>query len=96
MVLLEGKNKVIKEVTISKGILTKRIVHPREVIKEAITESSSAFLLIHNHSSGEPQPGQDDIKITNRIISVCEPVGVKVLDHINIGYNNYFIFLMKD
>ncbi len=92
MILFEGKNKIIKEVTISKGILTKRIVHPREVIKEAITESSSALVLIHNHPSGEPQPSQDDIEITNRIISACELVGVKVLDHIIIGDNNYFSF----
>ncbi|MEO0050181.1 MAG: DNA repair protein RadC, partial [candidate division WOR-3 bacterium] len=68
-VLLDGKNKIIKDVTISEGTLTKSIVHPREVIKEAIAESSAAIVLIHNHPSGEPQPSPDDIEITNRIIS---------------------------
>jgi DNA repair protein RadC len=91
-VLLDGKNKIIKDVTISEGTLTKSIVHPREVIKEAVTESSAALVLIHNHPSGEPQPSQDDIEITNRIISACELVGIKVLDHIIIGDNNYFSF----
>jgi len=91
-VLLDGKNKIIKDVTISEGTLTKSIVHPREVIKEAVTESSAALVLIHNHPSGEPQPSQDDIEITNRIISACELVGIKVLDHIIIGDNSYFSF----
>ncbi len=90
VVLLDGKNKIIKDVTISEGTLTKSIVHPREVVKEAITESSAAIILIHNHPSGEPQPSQDDIEITNRIISTCELVGIRVLDHIIIGDNNYF------
>ena len=92
VVLLDGKNKIIKDVTISEGTLTKSIVHPREVIKEAVTESASALVLIHNHPSGEPQPSQDDIEITNRIISACELVGIKVLDHVIIGDNNYFSF----
>jgi DNA repair protein RadC len=91
-VLLDGKNKIIKDVTISEGTLTKSIVHPREVIKEAVTESSAALVLIHNHPSDESQPNQDDIEITNRIISVCELVGIKVLDHVIIGDNNYFSF----
>jgi len=92
VVLLDGKNKIIKDVTISEGTLTKSIVHPREVIKSAVTESSAALVLIHNHPSGEPQPSEDDIEITNRIISACELVGIKVLDHVIIGDNNYFSF----
>jgi len=92
VVLLDGKNKIIKDVTISEGTLTKSIVHPREVIKEAVTESAAALVLIHNHPSGEPQPSQDDIEITDRIISACEVVGIRILDHIIIGDNNYFSF----
>ena len=91
-VLLDGKNKIIKDVTISEGTLTKSIVHPREIIKEAVTESAAALVLIHNHPSGEPQPSQDDIDITNRIISACELVGIRILDHVIIGDNNYFSF----
>jgi len=92
LVLLDGKNKIIKDVTLSEGTLTKSIVHPREVIKEAVTESAAALVLIHNHPSGDPHPSPDDIEITNRIISACELVGIRVLDHIIIGDNNYFSF----
>ena len=92
LVLLDGKNKIIKDVTLSEGTLTKSIVHPREVIKEAVTESAAALVLIHNHPSGDPHPSPDDIEVTNRIISACELVGIRVLDHIIIGDNNYFSF----
>jgi DNA repair protein RadC len=99
-VLLDGKNKIIKDVNISEGTLTKSIVHPREIIKEAVTEGAAALVLIHNHPSGEPEPSQDDIEITNRIISACELVGIRILDHVIIGDNNYFSFfnegLIKD
>jgi len=92
-VLLNGKNKIIKDVTISEGTLTQSLVSPRELIKEAVTESATALVLIHNHPSGEPEPSPDDIEITNRLISACELVGIKILDHIIIGDNNYFSFL---
>lgn len=92
VVLLDGKNKIIKDVTLSEGTLTKSIVHPREVIKEAVIESAAALMLIHNHPSGDPHPSPDDIEVTNRIISACELVGIRVLDHIIIGDNNYFSF----
>ena len=92
VVLLDCKNKIIKDITLSEGTLTKSIVHPREVIKEAVTESAAALVLIHNHPSGDPQPSPDDIEVTNRIISACELMGIRVLDHIIIGDNNYFSF----
>jgi len=95
-VLLDGKNKIIKDVTISEGTLTKSIVHPREVIKKAIAEYTTALVLIHNHPSGEPQPSQDDIVITNRILSACEFVGIRVLDYIIAGNNNYFSFYNEE
>ena len=91
-ILLDGKNKIIKDVTISEGTLNKGIVHPREVIKEAINESASAFILLHNHPSGEPEPSQDDIEITNRLISACQIVGIRVLDHVVFGDNKYYSF----
>lgn len=92
-ILLDGKNKIIKDVTISEGILTASIVHPREVIKEAIAESSAAIVLVHNHPSGESEPSKDDIEITNQLISACELVGLRVLDHIILGDDNYYSFL---
>ena len=91
-ILLDGKNKIIKDVTISEGTLNKGIVHPREVIKEAITESASALILLHNHPSGESEPSQEDIEITNRLISACELVGIRVLDHVILGDNKYYSF----
>lgn len=94
-VLLDGRNKIIKDVTISEGTLNKGIVHPREIIKQAITESASPLILLHNHPSGEPEPSQEDIEITNCLTSACELLGIRILDHIIIGDNNYFSLLNK-
>jgi len=44
-VLLDSKNKIIRDVTISEGSLTASIVHPREVFNPAIKNSAAAVIL---------------------------------------------------
>ena len=55
------------------------------------------FILVHNHRSGEPDPSQNDICTTERIVPACNPVGIiKVLDYIIIGKNvNGFVSLSQ-
>lgn len=95
VMLLDGRNKIIKDIALSEGSLNSSIVDPKEIIKEAVRESASALVLVHNHPSGESEPSEDDIEITNRLIKVCDLVGLRVLDHIIIGNDNYTSFLDK-
>ena len=85
VVLLDSKNRVMKEVAVSQGSLTAAIVHPREVFKPAIEESAAAVVFVHNHPSGDPTPSQEDLELTRRLLKVSELVGIKVIDHVIIG-----------
>ena len=95
VLLLDIKNKVIKEVLISQGSLTSSIVHPREVIKPVIKESAASVIFIHNHPSGDPEPSTDDLEITNRLCKSCSILGISVLDHIIVAESGYFSFKQK-
>jgi DNA repair protein RadC len=90
--LLDTKNKIIKEETISIGTLNSSLVHPREVFKSAIKESSNSMILVHNHPSGESEPSDEDIHITKLLIEAGELLNIKVLDHIIIGKEGYYSF----
>ncbi|MDO3378411.1 RadC family protein [Geoalkalibacter halelectricus] len=90
--LLDSKNRLIREVPISEGSLTASIVHPREVFAPVIRESASAVLFVHNHPSGDPTPSREDLDITRRLKDVGELVGVRVLDHIVVGDGRYVSF----
>ena len=92
VVLLNNKNRKIREVKVSEGSLTASLVHPREVFRPAIRESAAAVLFVHNHPSGDPAPSQEDIDITRRLKDVGETMGIRVLDHIVIGHDQYFSF----
>ena len=95
VVLLDNKNKKLREVKISEGSLTASLVHPREVFNPVIRESAAAVIFVHNHPSGDPAPSQEDIDITRRLKEVGEVMGVRVLDHVVIGHDRFFSFSDK-
>ena len=92
LLMFDGKNRLIKEMTISTGSLSLNIVHPREVFKPAVRESASSVILLHNHPSGDPTPSPEDRELTRRLVKAGRIMGIKVLDHIVIGDGRYFSF----
>ena len=95
LILLNSRNKKIGFSTISIGTLTTSLVHPREVFKDAITHSAASVILCHNHPSGDPEPSEDDLKITRKLAESGKILGVEVMDHIIIGKTNFFSFREK-
>lgn len=95
VMLLDGRNKLIDDLTISEGGLDSSVVDPKIVLREAVRKSASALIFVHNHPSGESEPTEEDIQITDHLIQACKLVGLRVLDHIIIGNDNYTSFLEK-
>jgi DNA repair protein RadC len=88
-ILLDTRSRILKSVEISVGTLDTSLVHPREVFKEAIMASSHSVIVAHNHPSGNPEPSQDDIKLSRRLKEVGELMGIEVVDHLIIGDGRY-------
>ena len=84
-VFLDSKNKIIKDEVISIGTLNSSLVHPREVFKEAIKVSANSLILVHNHPSGDVEPSEEDLVVTEKIKEAGQTIGITLLDHIIIG-----------
>ncbi|MCK6478692.1 MAG: DNA repair protein RadC [Planctomycetes bacterium] len=94
-VLLDGKNRVMRDYRVSEGSLTASLVHPREVFAPAIRDSAGALVFVHNHPSGDPTPSVEDVEITRRLCAVADLVGIRVLDHVVVGDGSYVSFLER-
>ncbi len=92
-VLLNQKHVVIGVEEASVGTLTQAIVSMREIFKSIILSSAAAFVVAHNHPSGDPTPSQEDIAITRRLRESAELLGIRFLDHIVIGSSSYISFV---
>jgi len=91
-VLLDGRHRVLGEVTVSQGTLTASLVHPREVFRPAIRQAAAAIVLVHNHPSGDPTPSAEDRNVTRRLQDAGELVGIRVVDHVVIGAGGFHSF----
>ncbi len=92
---LDGKNRIICMDLVSIGSLNQSIVHPREVFKTACLSNAAALILIHQHPTGDPSPSSEDIAITRRLKEAGEIMGIKILDHIIIGQDEYLSFVER-
>lgn len=90
---LDGAHNVIKLMEVTKGILNKTLVHPREVFAEPLIDRAESIIIAHNHPSGETEPSSDDDALTKRLIKAGEILGIPILDHIIIaGKNGYYSY----
>lgn len=85
LMILNTRNKIVRIENISVGTLNASLVHPREVFNKAIAHAASSVVIAHNHPSGDPEPSEEDLKITRRLIEAGKILGIEVLDHIIIG-----------
>lgn len=99
LLLLDAKCCLIKRVNISIGTINEVIAHPRDVLRPAIIHNAYGFIMGHNHPSGNPAPSKADDKMTERIKTAADIVGVRFLDHLIIGtptrliQRNYFSYM---
>ena len=79
---LDTRNQEIQKEIISVGTLNANLVHPREVFEPAIKHTAAQIIVAHNHPSGNPEPSNDDIAITKRLMEAGKILGIEVIDHV--------------
>ena len=89
MLTLDGARRLIKTHTITVGILTASLVHPREVFAPAIEDRAASIIICHNHPSGSLDIGNKDKEVTKRIKDAGELLGISLDDHIIIAGDEF-------
>ncbi|MBU7028534.1 MAG: DNA repair protein RadC [Theionarchaea archaeon] len=89
VLLLDGKNRLIRHQRISLGSLDTALVHPRDVFRPAIAEGAASIILVHNHPSGDPTPSKQDLLLTRELHMCGKVVDIEVLDHVIIGFSDH-------
>src|SRR6185312_15145488 len=95
VISLDTRHEVIGSDTIAIGILNANVVHPREIFEAAIRRHAASIIISHNHPSGNPEPSDDDIIVTKKLMEAGKLFGIPVIDHIIVTKNTYYSFSMK-
>lgn len=95
VLLLDSQNNLININEISVGTLNETLVHPREVFEPAVRLLAASIIVAHNHPSGDLEPSDEDLKLTQRLLSVGELTGIPVIDHFIVSSIGYLSFKEK-
>jgi len=90
IIVLNSRNHSIAEVSV--GSLNASIVHPREVFAEAIKNKAASVIFAHNHPSGDPEPSEGDLLITEKLVEAGKILEIEVVDHIIVAGDNFLSF----
>ena len=89
VVIMNSQNVILKIQNISQGGTSSVQVNTKDILMEAVKIGAPKIIVIHNHPSGDAKPSIEDITFTKRLEKAAEILGVLLLDHIVIGYNQY-------
>jgi DNA repair protein RadC len=87
VLLLNRKNRLLRQVEVTSGTATAALAHPREVFRPALRESApvAGIVCVHNHPSGVPEPSAQDVQVTRILREASKAVDVALLDHLILG-----------
>jgi DNA repair protein RadC len=88
-VALDGRHCILGLEEVAVGTLNAAETHPREVFKALILVNAAAFIVVHNHPSGDPTPSPQDFTVTKKLREAGDLLGIRLLDHIVLGHDRY-------
>ena len=92
IVLLNRSNKIIERQKISQGGISGTVTDVRLILRMALEKLASSLILCHNHPSGNQQPSEADISITQKVKESSKLMDISLLDHIIITDGSYYSF----
>jgi DNA repair protein RadC len=92
VIYLSRSNKIVSKEKISQGGITGTMVDNRLIFKKALELNAVSLIISHNHPSGNIQPSNSDIQITQEIKKAGELLNITLMDHLIITQTAYFSF----
>jgi DNA repair protein RadC len=88
-VLVDAKNRVIRDQVVHIGTVSASVVGVKEFFKEAVREGAAAIIAVHNHPSGDPTPSREDFEVTRVLAEAGRLLEIPLLDHVIVGETEF-------
>lgn len=92
VLFLNKAGRVISKERVSIGGVSSTVMDVRVILKSAVEKLATAIIVVHNHPSGNPNPGKQDKEQTRLLRNAAAIFDIALLDHVVIAGNKYFSF----
>ena len=83
--VVDGRNGLLALHQIYVGTATGTSVRIAELLRPVVEMGGVGFALVHNHPSGDPEPSEEDLRLTAEVVSAARLLDLEFLDHLVIG-----------
>ncbi|MGZ3473251.1 MAG: JAB domain-containing protein [Polyangiales bacterium] len=91
--LLDARNRIVGDRLVARGGLHACVMTARDVLRPVVREAVSAFVLVHNHPSGDPCPSREDIEFTHAVQAGAGTLGITLVDHVVVAREGHVSML---
>lgn len=89
MLALDGRGHLRAARCVARGGLHGAAVRASDPLRAALRVDASAFVLVHNHPSGDPTPSREDAVLTTQIAAAAAVAGLTLLDHVVVARSGF-------
>jgi len=89
VISLDARLNMVRRDRIGEGDVESVHLNLYKLFQSVLRENCRRFILVHNHPSGEVEPSEKDIELTDRIRMVADTMGMSMVDHIIVGHQGW-------
>ena len=82
---VDGRNGLLGLHQVYVGTATGTSVRIAELFRPVVDGGGVGFALVHNHPSGDPEPSEEDLRLTAEVVAAARLLDLEFLDHLVIG-----------
>lgn len=83
--VVDGRNGLLALHQVYVGTATGTSVRIAELLRPVVDGGGVGFALVHNHPSGDPEPSEEDLRLTAEVVAAARLLDLEFLDHLVIG-----------
>jgi DNA repair protein RadC len=87
---VDGRGHLRAARCVARGGLHGASVRGADPVRAALRLDASAFVLVHNHPSGDPTPSKEDVVLTAQVAAAGAAAHVPLLDHVVVARGGAF------
>jgi DNA repair protein RadC len=87
--IVDGRNGLLALRRVYVGTATGTSVRIGELLRPVLDHGGVGFALVHNHPSGDPEPSDEDLRLTAEVLAAARLLDVEFLDHLVLGHGRW-------
>lgn len=87
--IVDGRNGLLDLRHVYTGTATGTSVRIGELMRPILVSQGVGFAAVHNHPSGDPEPSDEDLRLTRELLSAARLLDIEFLDHLVIGHGRW-------